>query len=249
MLFWIFLSKFQTDSFFHELYLILQRDSRQSFQKRQNFLFNSESHSPLRSVEILQYSMIFQQSQTGRRGIIMETVKGSVVARGQEKTAEGNRKSAEDFQGNEKLGVTFSCWIHVIEVKSLSRVRLFVTPWTPGSSVHGIFQARVLESVAFSFSRELPNPGIEPRSPALQTDTLPSKPPGKAIHVIYSTKPVKHTTLNHIVTIDLSDKMCSHHLGQLCQYGVLMKEEAVHVWGRKYTGNVCSVLSIFIKLL
>ena len=43
-----------------------------------------------------------------------------------------------------------------------------------------LFQARVLEWVAFSFSRELPNPGIEPRSPALQTDALPSEPPGKS---------------------------------------------------------------------
>ena len=42
------------------------------------------------------------------------------------------------------------------EVKSLSRVQLFVTPWTgslPGSSVHGIFQAIVLEWIAISFSR------------------------------------------------------------------------------------------------
>ena len=38
-------------------------------------------------------------------------------------------------------------------VKSLSRVQLFATPWTPGSSVHGIFQARILEWVAISFSR------------------------------------------------------------------------------------------------
>ena len=40
-------------------------------------------------------------------------------------------------------------------MKSLSRVRLFVIPWTgslPGSSVHRIFQARVLEWVAISFS-------------------------------------------------------------------------------------------------
>ena len=42
-------------------------------------------------------------------------------------------------------------------LKLLSRVRLFATPWTPmrslpGSSVHGIFQARVLEWVAISFS-------------------------------------------------------------------------------------------------
>ena len=37
----------------------------------------------------------------------------------------------------------------------------------PGSSVYGIFQARVLEWVAISFSRDLPDPGIEPGSPAL----------------------------------------------------------------------------------
>ena len=43
----------------------------------------------------------------------------------------------------------------------------------PGSSVHGIFKARILEWVAIPFSRDLPNPGIEPRSPA---DSLPSEP-------------------------------------------------------------------------
>ena len=34
----------------------------------------------------------------------------------------------------------------------------------PGSSVHGIFQARILEWVATSFPGDLPNPGIEPGS-------------------------------------------------------------------------------------
>ena len=48
----------------------------------------------------------------------------------------------------------------------------------PGFSVHGIFQARVLEWVAISFSRDLPNPGMEPRSPSLETDALPTEPPG-----------------------------------------------------------------------
>ena len=38
----------------------------------------------------------------------------------------------------------------------------------PGSSVHGILQARILVWMAIPFSRDLPNPGIEPRSPALQ---------------------------------------------------------------------------------
>ena len=36
----------------------------------------------------------------------------------------------------------------------------------PGSSVHGIFQARILEWVAIYSSRDLPNPGFEPVSPA-----------------------------------------------------------------------------------
>ena len=46
-------------------------------------------------------------------------------------------------------------------------------------TVHGILQARILEWVAFPFSRDRPNPGIEPRSPALQVDSLPAEPPGK----------------------------------------------------------------------
>ena len=49
----------------------------------------------------------------------------------------------------------------------------------PVSSVHGILQARILEWVAIHFSRDLPNPGIEPRSPASQADSLPSELPGK----------------------------------------------------------------------
>ena len=48
----------------------------------------------------------------------------------------------------------------------------FVNCSLPGSSVHGIFQARILKWVAIPFSRDLPDSGIEPRSPALQTDSL-----------------------------------------------------------------------------
>ena len=44
----------------------------------------------------------------------------------------------------------------------------------PGSSVHGILQSRVLEWLAISFSGDLPDPGIKPRSPALQADSLGS---------------------------------------------------------------------------
>ena len=56
-----------------------------------------------------------------------------------------------------------------------------------GSSVHGILQARILQWVAISFSRDLPDPGIEsmvPVSPALQADSLPSEPSGKPLFQI-----------------------------------------------------------------
>ena len=46
------------------------------------------------------------------------------------------------------------------------------------SSVYGILQARILEWVAIPFSRDLPNSGIEPGSPALQADSLLSESPG-----------------------------------------------------------------------
>ena len=53
----------------------------------------------------------------------------------------------------------------------------------PGSSVHGILQARILEWFAISFSGGsnpgIPNPGIERRSPALQADSLLTELPGK----------------------------------------------------------------------
>ena len=61
----------------------------------------------------------------------------------------------------------------------------------PGSSVHGIFQARVLEQVAISPSPEdLPNPGIEPESPvalAVAGRFFTPEPPGKS-HIGYGAE-------------------------------------------------------------
>ena len=47
----------------------------------------------------------------------------------------------------------------------------------PGSSVHEISQARILEWAAVSFSRE--SSGMEPASPASQADSLPTEPPAE----------------------------------------------------------------------
>ena len=53
----------------------------------------------------------------------------------------------------------------------------------PDSSVHGIFQARILEWVAISFSRGLSQHRDQTRSPALRANPLPSEPAGKPLHV------------------------------------------------------------------
>ena len=42
-------------------------------------------------------------------------------------------------------------------------------------TVHGILLARILEWGAFLFSRDLPNPGIKPRSPAWQAASSPAE--------------------------------------------------------------------------
>ena len=49
----------------------------------------------------------------------------------------------------------------------------------PGFSIHGIFQAEYWSGLPFPSPGDLPHPGTEPGSPALQADSLPSEPPGK----------------------------------------------------------------------
>ena len=55
---------------------------------------------------------------------------------------------------------------------------------SPGSSVCGILQARILESVAIPFLRESSQPRDLTRFPSLQADSLPSEPPRKASYLI-----------------------------------------------------------------
>ena len=68
------------------------------------------------------------------------------------------------------------------KVKSLSRVCLFATPWTiayqaPPSM--GFSRQEYWNGLPFPSPRDLPDPGIEPRSPSFQADALTSEPPGK----------------------------------------------------------------------
>ena len=51
----------------------------------------------------------------------------------------------------------------------------------PGPSVHGIFQEEHWSGLPFSPTSDLPNSWIQPRSPALQADSLLSEPPGRPV--------------------------------------------------------------------
>ena len=65
-----------------------------------------------------------------------------------------------------------------VKVKSLSRVRLFATPWTVGHQAPlpmGFSRQEYWSGVPFPSPGDLPDPGIEPRSPALQADSLPTE--------------------------------------------------------------------------
>ena len=67
-------------------------------------------------------------------------------------------------------------------MKSLSRVQLFVTPWTAAYQAPpsmGFSRQEYCSGLPFFSPGDLPNPGIKPRSPALKADALTSKPPGK----------------------------------------------------------------------
>ena len=69
-----------------------------------------------------------------------------------------------------------------VKVKSLSCVRLFATPWTVAYQAPlsmGFSRQECWSGLPFPSPGDLPNPGIEPRSPALRADALPSEPPGK----------------------------------------------------------------------
>ena len=68
-------------------------------------------------------------------------------------------------------------------MKSLSRVRLFASlPWTVAHQAPlsvGFFRQEYWSGLPFPSPGDLPDPGIKPRSPALQAGTLTCEPPGK----------------------------------------------------------------------
>ena len=81
--------------------------------------------------------------------------------------------------------------ISSLKVKSLSCVRLFVTPWTIAYQAPlsmGFSRQEYWSGLPFPSPGDLPHPGTEPRSPALQADALPSELQGKPISLLIFVK-------------------------------------------------------------
>ena len=75
-----------------------------------------------------------------------------------------------------------SALLLAVKVKSLNCVPLFVTPWAAAYQAPpsmGFSRQEYWSGLPLPSPGDLPNPGIEPGSLALQADTLPSEPPGK----------------------------------------------------------------------
>ena len=71
-----------------------------------------------------------------------------------------------------------------VNVKFLSSVRLFATPWTVAYQAPpsmGFSRQEYWSGLPFPSPGDLPDPGIEPGFPAFQADTLTSESPGKPL--------------------------------------------------------------------
>ena len=122
-----------------------------------------------------------------------------IAGRGRKRRREGGRKEGKRneegkrIRDKEKEGemeertlfiekCAYICHIHSIERKkmqSLSPVQLFVTPWTVAFhalTCMGFSRQQYWSGLPFPPPGDLPKPGIEPRTPALQVDALPSQP-------------------------------------------------------------------------
>ena len=115
-----------------------------------------------------------------------------------------------------RLAITGQSHSRMGKVKSLSLVQLFETPWTVAHQAPpsmGFSRQEYWSGLPFPSPGDLPNPGIEPRSPALQADALISEPPGKPIMGKPKTKIGKEERSRGPRTTSL----CDDSRRQVCQ--------------------------------
>ena len=125
-------------------------------------------------------------------------------------------------------------WLHLLEGKSESPsvcVWLLATPWTVAHQAPlsvEFSRPEYWSGYLFPSPEDLPNPGIEPRSPALQVDSLLSEPPGKP----KNTGVGSHSLLRGIFPTQESNRGLLHYrqiLYQLSYQGSLLRFPKNHV--------------------
>ena len=106
-------------------------------------------------------------------------------------------------------------------MKSLSRVRLFVTLWTVAHQAPpsmGFSWQEYWSGLPFPSPVDLPDPGIELRSPALRADALTSEPPGGFIKVAFRSDQIRSVAQS---CLTLCDPMNRSTNGNPLQYSYL----------------------------
>ena len=134
----------------------------------------------------------------------------------------------------------------VKEVMSVSCVQLFETPWTvayqPPLSM-GFFRQEYWSGLPFPSPGYLPNPGIEPESPALQAY---SEPPGKPLKLKWSLKKFKKNQATiHIVKAQII------FLSKLLSYQKVRSDFSVTMyrktWSTFLTNPISTLRHIFCQ--
>ena len=117
--------------------------------------------------------------------------------------------------------------VFVCMLSQFSRVQLFVTPWSVARQAPlsmGFSRQEYWSGLPFPSPGDLPDPGIEPRSPASEADALTCEPPGNS-HVIKRHLLLGRKTMTNIDCILKSRDLANNSLSSL-SYGFI----SCHVW-------------------
>ena len=132
-------------------------------------------------------------------------------------------------------------WPSSLQSWSLSCAQLFVTHWTVDHQVPlsmGFLRQEYQSGLPFPSPGYLPDPGMEPVSPALQVDSLPAKLSGKPLSVLRGLIRVKDEPVLQGVGLHVQEKSFarfSNYYGVNTSNSKDFKLSMQHHWEEKYT--------------
>ena len=124
--------------------------------------------------------------------------------------------------------------------KLLSHVQLFATPWTityQAPLCMGFSRQEYWSGLPFPSPGNLSNTGIEPGSPTLQADALPSEPPGKPVNKCLPP-------LGTCYTLPLVKDLCICNLVITWEWIIFIYP---FVYSSEYLDHICSINVCWIK--